>query len=258
MGIAKLGKQIKEHKVFVIVPIVILIIVVLARTFIWRDYTKEQIEMAIYLKDKYGGQEFVVGKPVREGAMFAIEGYLVAIAYPANNSKIKFRVIHSSSARYDEYAGAVWSDEESKRLKSEIYRLFGGGTDYTVEIKSALELQNAQVNFHGKIIALDDIAKIYGKQIPYGLTIKRLKKNLSDDEKEDIINKLIELSASLPDKTDTTVTYISETSEKREYGLAVPLDNLRKLSNRQDKINLFSEWRIGGLQDYDLRQDGFN
>ena len=214
--------------------------------------------MAIYLKDKYGGQEFVVGKPVREGAMFAIEGYLVAIAYPANNSKIKFRVIHSSSARYDEYAGAVWSDEESKRLKSEIYRLFGGGTDYTVEIKSALELQNAQVNFHGKIIALDDIAKIYGKQIPYGLAIKRLKKNLSDDEKEDIVNKLIELSASLPDKTDTTVTYISETSEKREYGLTVPLDNLRKLSNRQDKINLFSEWRIGGLQDDDLRQDGFN
>ena len=258
MGIAKLGKQIKEHKVFVVVPMVILIIVVLARTFIWRDYTKEQIEMAIYLKDKYGGQEFVVGKPVREGAMFAIEGYLVAIAYPANNSKIKFRVMHSSSARYDEYAGAVWSDEESKRLKPEIYRLFGGGTDYTVEIKSALELQNAQVNFGGKIIALDDMAKIYGKQIPYGLAIKRLKKNLSDDEKEDIVNKLIELSASLPDKTDTTVTYISETSEKREYGLTVPLDNLRKLSNRQDKINLFSEWRIGGLQDHDLRQDGFN
>mgnify|MGYP000907264251 FL=1 len=258
MGIAKLGKQIKEHKVFVVVPIVILIIVVLARTFIWRDYTKEQIEMAIYLKDKYGGQEFVVGKPVREGAMFAIEGYLVAIAYPANNSKIKFRVIHSSSARYDEYAGAVWSDEESKRLKSEIYRLFGGGTDCTIEIKSALELQNAQVNIDGKIIALDDVAKIYGKQIPYGLAIKRLKKNLSDDEKEDIVNKLIELSASLPDKTDTTVTYISETSEKREYGLTVPLDNLRKLSNRQDKINLFSEWKVGGLQDHDLRQDGFN
>lgn len=252
MGIAKLGKQIKEHKVFVIVPIVILIVVVLARTFIWRDYTNERVEMAIYLKDKYGGQEFVVGKPVREGAMFAIEGYLVAIAYPANNSKIKFRVIHSSSARYDGYAGAVWSDEESKRLKPEVYRLFGSDTDYTVEIKSALELQNAQVNFDGKIIALDDIAKIYGKQIPYGLAIKRLKKNLSDDEKEDIVNKLIELSASLPDKTDTAVTYISETSEKREYGLAVPLDNLRKLSNRQDKINLFSEWKVGESQDQDL------
>ena len=252
MNKMKLGKQIKEHKVFVIIPIVILIIVVLARTFIWRDYTKEQIEMAIYLKDKYGGQEFVVGKPVREGAMFAIEGYLVAIAHPANNSKIKFRVIHSSSARYDEYAGAVWSNEESERLKPEIYRLFGKGTDYTVEIKSALELQNAQVNIDGKIIALDDIAKIYGKQIPYGLAIKRLKKNLSDDEKEDIVNKLIELSASLPDKTDTTVTYISETSGKREYGLTVPLDNLRKLSNRQDKINLFSEWKVGGLQDQDL------
>ena len=252
MGIAKLGKQIKEHKVFVIVPTVILIIVVLARTFIWRDYTKEQIEMAKYLKDKYNGQEFVVEKPELKGAMLGIEGYFSAIAYPANNSKIKFRVIHSSSARYDGYAGAVWSNEESKRLKPEIYRLFGSDTDYTVEIKSALELQNAQVNFHGKIIALDDIAKIYGKQIPYGLAIKRLKKNLSDDEKEDIVNKLIELSASLPDKTDTAVTYISETSEKREYGLAVPLDNLRKLNNRQDKINLFSEWKVGESQDQDL------
>lgn len=252
MGIAKLGKQIKEHKVFVIIPIVILIIVVLARTFIWRDYTKEQIEMAKYLKDKYNGQEFVVEKPELKGAMLGIEGYFSATAYPADNSKIRFTVMYSPSDRYDGYAGAIWSNEESERLKPEIYRLFGSGTDYTVEIKSALELQNAQVNFHGKIIALDDIAKIYGKQIPYGLAIKRLKKNLSDDEKEDIVNKLIELSASLPDKTDTAVTYISETSEKREYGLAVPLDNLRKLNNRQDKINLFSEWKVGESQDQDL------
>lgn len=190
--------------------------------------------------------------------MFAIEGHLAAVAYPVNNSKIKFDVIYSSFGKLGGYAGTIWSNEESERLKPEIYRLFGSDTDYAVKIKSALELQNAQVNFDGKIIALDDVAKIYGKQILYGLTIKKLKRSLSDDEKEDIVNKLIELSASLPDKTDTTVTYISETSEKREYGLTVLLDNLRKLSNRQDKINLFSEWRMGGLQDYDLRQDGFN
>ena len=247
MGIAKLGKQIKEHKVFVVVPIVILIIVVLARTFIWRDYTKEQIEMAIYLKDKYGGQEFVVGKPVREGAMFAIEGYLVAIAHPANNSKIKFRVIHSSSARYDEYAGAVWSNEESERLKPEIYRLFGKGTDYTVEIKSAMTLQTAKIDMdiRGKIPNFKDAVKKYGKQIPYGLTIKRPKKNLSDDEKEDIVNKLIEISTLLPDETDITITYISEASEKREYGLIESPDDLCKLNSREDKVKKFREWEIG-------------
>lgn len=243
----KLGKQIKEHKVFVIVPIVILIVVVLARTFIWRDYTNERVEMAIYLKDKYGGQEFVVGKPVREGAMFAIEGYLVAIAHPANNSKIKFRVIHSSSARYDGYAGAVWSDEESKRLKPEIYRLFGKGTDYTVEIKSAMTLQTAKIDMdiRGKIPNFNDAVKKYGKQIPYGLTIKRLKKNLSDDEKEDIVNKLIEISSLLPDETDITITYISEASEKREYGLIESPDDLRKLNSREDKVKKFREWEIG-------------
>ena len=247
MGIAKLGKQIKEHKVFVVVPIVILIIVVLARTFIWRDYTKEQIEMAIYLKDKYGGQEFVVGKPVREGAMFAIEGYLVAIAHPANNSKIKFRVIHSSSARYDEYAGAIWSNEESERLKPEIYRLFGKGTDYTVEIKSAMTLQTAKIDIdvRGKVPTFNDAVKKYGKQIPYGLTIKRLKKNLSDDEKEDIVNKLIEISSLLPDETDITITYISEASEKREYGLIESPDDLCKLNSREDKVKKFREWEVG-------------
>lgn len=245
MGIAKLGKQIKEHKVFVIVPIVILIVVVLARTFIWRDYTNERVEMAIYLKDKYGGQEFVVGKPVREGAMFAIEGYLVAIAYPANNSKIKFRVIHSSSARYDGYAGAVWSDEESKRLKPEIYRLFGNGTDYTVEVQSSMSLHTMNIDIRGKIPTFNDAVKKYGKQIPYGLTIKRLKKNLSDDEKEDIVNKLIEISSLLPDETDTTITYISEASEKREYGLIESPDDLRKLNSREDKVKKFREWEIG-------------
>lgn len=247
MGIAKLGKQIKEHKVFVIIPIVILIIVVLARTCIWRDYTKEQIEMAKYLKDKYNGQEFVVEKPELKGAMLGIEGYLSATAYPANNSKIRFTVMYSPSDRYDGYAGAIWSNEESERLKSEIYRLFGKGTDYTVEIKSAMTLQTAKIDMdiRGKIPNFKDAVKKYGKQIPYGLTIKRLKKNLSDDEKEDIVNKLVEILSLLPNETDITITYISEASEKREYGLIESPDDLRKLNSREDKVKKFREWEIG-------------
>ena len=247
MGIAKLGKQIKEHKVFVIVPIVILIIVVLARTFIWRDYTNERVEMAIYLKDKYGGQEFVVEKPELKGAMLGIEGYFSATAYPANNSKIRFTVMYSPSDRYDGYAGAIWSNEESERLKPEIYRLFGKGTDYTVEIKSAMTLQTAKIDMdiRGKIPNFKDAVKKYGKQIPYGLTIKRLKKNLSDDEKEDIVNKLIEILSLLPNETDITITYISEASEKREYGLIESPDDLRKLNSREDKVKKFREWEIG-------------
>ncbi len=247
MGIAKLGKQIKEHKVFVIIPIVILIVVVLARTFIWRDYTKEQIEMAKYLKDKYNGQEFVVEKPELKGAMLGIEGYFSATAYPANNSKIRFTVMYSPSDRYDGYAGAIWSNEESERLKPEIYRLFGKGTDYTVEIKSAMTLQTAKIDMdiRGKIPNFKDAVKKYGKQIPYGLTIKRLKKNLSDDEKEDIVNKLTEILSLLPDETDITITYISEASEKREYGLIESPDDLRKLNSREDKVKKFREWEIG-------------
>lgn len=245
MGIAKLGKQIKEHKVFVIIPIVILIIVVLARTFIWRDYTKEQIEMAKYLKDKYNGQEFVVEKPELKGAMLGIEGYFSATAYPADNSKIRFTVMYSPSDRYDGYAGAIWSNEESERLKLEIYRLFGNGTDYTVEVQSSMSLHTMHIDVRGKVPTFNDAVKKYGKQIPYGLTIKRLKKNLSDDEKEDIVNKLIEISSLLPDETDITITYISEASEKREYGLIESPDDLRKLNSREDKVKKFREWEIG-------------
>ena len=245
MGIAKLGKQIKEHKVFVIIPIVILIIVILARTCIWRDYTKEQIEMAKYLKDKYNGQEFVVGKPVREGAMFAIEGHLTAVAYPVNNKKIKFDVMYSSTGKLDGYAGAIWSNEESERLKPEIYRLFGNGTDYTVEVQSSMSLHTMNIDVRGKVPTFNDAVKKYGKQIPYGLTIKKLKRSLSDDEKEDIVNKLIEISTLLPDETDITITYISEASEKREYGLIESPDDLRKLNSREDKVKKFREWEIG-------------
>ena len=247
MDVAKVGKHIKKHRMLVVILIIILVIVIFARTCIWRDYTKEQIEMAKYLKDKYNGQEFVVEKPELKGAMLGIEGYFSATAYPANNSKIRFTVMYSPSDRYDGYAGAIWSNEESERLKPEIYRLFGKGTDYTVEIKSAMTLQTAKIDMdiRGKIPTFKDAVKKYGKQIPYGLTIKRLKKNLSEDEKEDIVNKLIELSASLPDKTDTTVTYISETSEKREYGLIEPPDDLRKLNSREDKVKKFREWEIG-------------
>ena len=247
MGVAKTGKHIKKHRALVVILIIILVIVILARTCIWRDYTKEQIEMAKYLKDKYNGQEFVVEKPELKGAMLGIEGYFSATAYPANNSKIRFTVMYSPSDRYDGYAGAIWSNEESERLKPEIYRLFGKGTDYIVEIKSAMTLQTAEMDMdiRGKIPTFKDAVKKYGKQIPYGLTIKRLKKNLSDDEKEDIVNKLIEISFLLPDETDTTITYISEASEKREYGLIESPDDLRKLNSREDKVKKFREWEIG-------------
>ena len=247
MSVAKLGKHIKKHRALVVILIIILAVVIFARTCIWRDYTKEQIEMAKYLKDKYNGQEFVVEKPELKGAMLGIEGYFSATAYPANNSKIRFTVMYSPSDRYDGYAGAIWSNEESERLKPEIYRLFGKGTDYTVEIKSAMTLQTAKMDMdiRGKIPTFKDAVKKYGKQIPYGLTIKRLKKNLSDDEKEDIVNKLIEISSLLPDETDITITYLSETSEKREYGLIESPDDLRKLNSREDKVKKFREWEIG-------------
>ena len=247
MDIAKVGKHIKKHRALVVILIIILVIVIFARTCIWRDYTKEQIEMAKYLKDKYNGQEFVVEKPELKGTMLGIEGYFSATAYPANNSKIRFTVMYSPSDRYDGYAGAIWSNGESERLEPEIYRLFGKGTDYTVEIKSAMTLQTAKMDMdiRGKIPTFKDAVKKYGKQIPYGLTIKRLKKNLSDDEKEDIVNKLIEISSLLPDETDITITYISETSEKREYGLIESPDDLRKLNSREDKVKKFREWEIG-------------
>ena len=248
MGIAKLGKQVKEHKVFVIVPMVILIIVALARTFIWRDYTNERVEMAIYLKDKYGGQEFVVGKPVREGAMFAIEGHLTAVAYPVNNKKIKFDVMYSSTGKLDGYAGAIWSNEESERLKPKIYRLFGNGTDYTVEVQSSMSLHTMNIDVRGKVPTFKDAVKKYGKQIPYGLTIKKLKRSLSDDEKEDIVNKLIEISTLLLDETDVTIKYFSRFDKVNRYGLIIRLDDLRKLNSRQDKINMFEGWRAGGWQ----------
>lgn len=247
MDIAKVGKHIKKHRALVVIIIIILVIVIFARTCIWRDYTKEQIEMAKYLKDKYNGQEFVVEKPELKGAMLGIEGYFSATAYPANNSKIRFTVMYSPSDRYDGYAGAIWSNEESERLKPEIYRLFGKGTDYTVEIKSAMTLQTAKIDMdiRGKIPNFKDAVKKYGKQIPYGLTIKRLKKNLSDDEKEDIVNKLIEILSLLPDETDITITYISEASEKREYGLIESPDDLCKLNSREDKVKKFREWEVG-------------
>ena len=248
MDIVKVGKHIKKHRALVVIPIIILVIVILARTCIWRDYTKEQIEMAKYLKDKYNGQEFVVGKPVREGAMFAIEGHLTAVAYPVNNKKIKFDVMYSSTGKLDGYAGAIWSNEESERLKPEIYRLFGNGTDYTVEVQSSMSLHTMNIDVRGKVPTFNDAVKKYGKQIPYGLTIKKLKRSLSDDEKEDIVNKLIEISTLLPDETDVTIKYFSRFDKVNRYGLIVRLDDLRKLNSRQDKINMFEGWRAGGWQ----------
>ena len=68
--------------------------------------------MKEYLQNKYR-QEFVVEKPEHKGGGLAVEGHFDAVAYPKDDSALKFVVNKSSSGIWDGYADKVWS---TKRL----------------------------------------------------------------------------------------------------------------------------------------------
>ncbi|MBF1033763.1 MAG: hypothetical protein HXL02_03285, partial [Candidatus Nanosynbacter sp.] len=64
------------------------------------DVANAQADMKEYLQNKYR-QEFVVEKPEHKGGGLAVEGHFDAVAYPKDDSALKFVVNKSSSGIWD-------------------------------------------------------------------------------------------------------------------------------------------------------------
>ncbi|PID29655.1 hypothetical protein CR983_03695 [Candidatus Saccharibacteria bacterium] len=229
-------------------PLTIIGLVLLACGLVWLAINGgaiiERYRMTWYLEKKYG-EEFVVSRPVRKANGIGVKGHMEAEAYPKGDPDLVFSVTHSPRLITDEYAGAVWSREETARLKPVITDAFGGGVKYSVEIKTTGTMQGP-LPLKGRIPNFSDGADTYGKKIFYILRLKGTEVP-NDTERLMIARKILGIKNSLPlDKVDMTVGYsvrYSEAGEDYVFGTSVSGEELAVIRDPKQIVDNFKKAR---------------
>lgn len=203
----------------------------------------EQAKMRDHLKDKYG-QEFVVGKPEREASGLGVEGYLEAEAYPDNDKSLKFIVRDAShSGVIDNYPGAVWSREETKRLTPIIRKLFGNDVKPSIEVETI-----GTIDIRGAIPSFKTGVKTHKKSIRYNLTIIGPETDTSSVNKEKVSRQIMDLRDKLPlNQTTHTIDYLIRLNDTHSYGVSLSGEDLLKIQSVGELINQFKEYRRASL-----------
>lgn len=128
----------------------VLLSVVLAVCFViwffWGASAVAQIQMAVYLKEKYG-KEFLVENYRVEGSGIGVEGDPTADAYPSGDTSLRFEVWDRGTfsigqhAYSDNFVNAVWSAEQTKAIARELESIMGYKPDYKVTVGFGGELK---------------------------------------------------------------------------------------------------------------------
>lgn len=203
------------------------------------EASQAQAAMKTYLHSKYG-EEFIVERPEKNGSGLGVEGWFEATAYPKNHTDIRFIVMLSSSGKHDGYAGAVWSKEETDRLKPIIQRIFSKDVVYSVTIQSSMTLQTKDIQVDDVIPRFAQAAAQYKQQIPYNITIQKTHQTREYQEKMHIVDNLKELAKDLPDTVDTTIRYQAQTSGGKKFDLDITITAL-KSTPQETLITMFQE-----------------
>lgn len=133
-----------------------------------KELEDAQKDMQLYLQQRYN-QEFVVERPERSGGGFAVEGYIVATAYPKTNNELKFEVKKSMTDTWDGYVDEVWAAEETNRLRPKIDEIMSGVSyEYNVKIGS----YSVRTHITPPIPSLDDFLASHGDSVLYLLEVK--------------------------------------------------------------------------------------
>ena len=155
--------------------------------------------MKEYLQNKYR-QEFVVEKPEHKGGGLAVEGYFDAIAYPKDDSTLKFVVNKSSSGILDRYADKVWSTEETRRVRQRLDEIMLEN-DYKYHIEIGSYLVRADIRY--PLPDLDSFINKHNKSVLYTLEV-----DSSGDKKETNYSKVLSLIRLLREKnSDSRLIY---------------------------------------------------
>jgi hypothetical protein len=209
-GTSRSKRKTRTRMLFVI-PAAILVILGLALLSRWNSGLADQSKMKQYLDNKYNAK-FIVEDPKREGSGFGVEGYLESLAYPSNNTGIRFPVRISSTNIWDGYPSAVWISQERKEIHSLIQRLFENKkTNFTLDIGS----YDIEQTIHGDIPSFESITNKYRDTLSYSLAIN-ISSSLSMKSIAKQISPLIGHIISRHVRATLRITYI---------GSEIKLDN---------------------------------
>ena len=127
-----------------------------------------QATMKTYLHNKYK-EEFIVEKPIRNGSGFAVRGWFEAVAYPAANKKLPFKVLMSLSDPWDDYVDTLWGIQEMARIKPMVDRIMVGSYASTVDIATG-EIGNAVTDTKA-LPLFQEVAHKHSQSILYKLEV---------------------------------------------------------------------------------------
>ncbi len=159
----------KTLKVLQIIATVIITLAISAVVYVLFNLDKYTVQgqMERYLEERYDKDFVVVGIPQRKASGFAVEGYLEAKAYPADDPTLEFEVRKSSKSIWDTYDNEYWSRQETERIKPVLNKVFGVIPEYEVEIGAGM----IKEPMHAPLPDVDDLLAQYGKTVGYTLTI---------------------------------------------------------------------------------------
>lgn len=191
------------------------------------EASNAQASMKEYLQKKYG-QEFVVERPEHRGGGFMVEGHMSAVAYPKDDSTLKFEVKKSSSDTWDGYADKVWSTNEANRIRPEIDKIMTQpGYEYEIEIGSYL----ARSSIKAPLPSLSDLINKHGENILYTL---RMKSNTPD--KIANYDRIILLLQMLKEKGSDIRFIYTWTENKENHRVSLGKKDIDKILNGSVEI----------------------
>lgn len=223
-------KKTTIHKMILAIVIVVGAVVAVAGGVYLKsavEVNNTQASMKEYLQKKYR-QEFVVGNPERRGGGFMVEGYMSAVAYPKDDSTLKFEVKKSSSDTWDGYADKVWSTNEANRIRPEVDKIMTQpGYEYEIEIGSYL----TRSSIKAPLPSLSDLINKHGENILYTL---RMKSNTPD--KIANYDRIILLLQMLKEKGSDIRFIYTWTENKENHRVSLGKKDIDKILNGSVEI----------------------
>jgi hypothetical protein len=209
----------------------------------------ERQRMSGYLKDKYG-KDFVVGGPKREGYGLGVEGHIEAEAYPEDNKTLSFKVLMGDGIYDDQYAEAVWSEQEKPHVERLLKANFTTLPDFSVEVSPSRTVRNS---ITGELPTLNTAQREYPKEITYSINVKlygTFGSNPSNQKHYDrifeIIRYLQQKSGFKPRINYTVYTSVSGAPDSLHYVCSLFDEELMKVTSSGELSNCFSKRGIRG------------
>ena len=215
--------------------------------YLWFDQRK----MENYLESRYD-QTFVVNRPEQKQHVIGIDGYRTAKAYPKSDPSVVFTVTTSSSITTDDYPLALWSKQETDRLKPFAIKSLGSYyKSISVSISERATRAN-RIDIKGNVPSFSQSVSQYGDRLIYKLEINGNGFEGSiEQHKSDIAQGLVDFKQNL--QTNGIYSYeflysvpggTTSINDTLRYGVSLSGDELAAVKDSASMSEQFKEWWV--------------